>query len=57
MGDQPFTWHGVLSTVNSVFDPLGLVSPVTLQGRALLQELTSDTCDWDAPLLGEKRSK
>lgn len=57
VGDKPFTRRGVLSTINSVFDPLGLASPVTVQGRALLRELTSDTSDWDAPLPEEKRSE
>lgn len=57
VGDRPFTRRGVLSTINSVFDPLGLASPVTVQGRALLRELTSDTSDWDTPLPEEKRSE
>ena len=57
VGDKPFTRRGVLSTINSVFDPLGLASPVTVQGRALLRELTCDTSDWDAPLPEEKRSE
>lgn len=48
--DKPFTRRSVLSTVNSLFDPLGLVAPVTFRGRALLWELTMDTYDWDKPL-------
>lgn len=57
VGDKPFTRRGVLSIINSVFDPLGLASPVTIQGRALLRELTCDTSDWDAPLPEGKRSE
>lgn len=53
--DKPFTRRGVLSTVNSVFDPLGVAAPVTILGRALLRDLTSDTSDWDAPLPEEER--
>lgn len=52
---KPFTRRGVLSTVNSVFDPLGLVAPVTIQGRALLRELSSQLSDWDTPFTEDKR--
>lgn len=54
---KPFTRRGVLSTVNSVFDPLGLLAPVTIQGRALLRELTSELSDWDTPLPEDKLKK
>ncbi len=54
--NKPFTKHGVLSTVNSIFDPLGMVSPVTVQGQALLRELSNYTSDWDT-LLHEERRK
>ncbi|XP_035988362.1 uncharacterized protein LOC118560918 [Fundulus heteroclitus] len=55
--NKPFTRRGVLSSVNSVFDPLGLLAPVTIQGRALLRELTSENSDWDSPLPVDKQSK
>nr|XP_021331373.1 uncharacterized protein LOC110439581 [Danio rerio] len=54
---KPFTRRGVLSTVNSVFDPLGLLAPVTIQGRALLRELTSESADWDTSLPEVKLNK
>ena len=47
---KPFTRRGVLATVNSLYDPLGFVAPVTIQGKALLRDLSSETSDWDAPL-------
>ena len=34
--DKPFTRRGVLSIVNSIYDPLGLAVPVLLEGRLLL---------------------
>lgn len=43
--------------MNSVFDPLGLLAPVTIQGRALLRELTSELSDWDTPLPEDKLNR
>ena len=37
--DKPFTRRGVLSIVNSIYNPLGLTVPVLLEGRLLLQQL------------------
>lgn len=48
--ERPFTRRGVLSTVNSVYDPLGFIAPVTVQGKAILRELTQDHNDWDVSL-------
>eukprot|EP00079_Xenopus_tropicalis_P024746 XP_012817710.2 PREDICTED: uncharacterized protein LOC100485864 [Xenopus tropicalis] len=52
--EKPFTKRGVLSTVNSLYDPLGFVAPVTIKGKALVRELSSKKCDWDALLPREK---
>lgn len=54
---KPFTRRGVLSMVNSVFDPLGFLAPVVIQGRALLRELNSEASEWDTPLPEEKLGK
>ena len=47
---KPLTRRGVLSTVSSVFDPLGTVSPVIVSGRVLVQKLCALSCRWDDPL-------
>lgn len=35
--EKPFTRRGVLSVVNSVYEPLGIAVPVVLKGKLLLQ--------------------
>ncbi|CAB4021459.1 PREDICTED: uncharacterized protein LOC107357656 [Paramuricea clavata] len=38
--EKPYTRRGVLAIVNSTYDPLGLITPITLGGRLLLRKLT-----------------
>ena len=40
--DFPMTRRGVLATISSIFDPLGIASPFVLKGRKILQQITSD---------------
>lgn len=47
---KPFTRSGVLSTVNSLYDPLGFLAPITAHGRLILRELMKQADDWDTPL-------
>jgi len=53
--DKPFTRRGVLSTLNGIFDPLGFVAPVIIQGKLILRKLTSQSVDWDEPLPVQNR--
>jgi hypothetical protein len=48
--DTPLTRRGILSTIGSIYDPLGLVAPVLLVGKQLLQELCHEGTDWDDPV-------
>ncbi|XP_044172422.1 uncharacterized protein LOC122956801 [Acropora millepora] len=48
--DKPLTRRGILSTVSSVYDPLGFLAPVILIGRQILQGLCRDKSDWDDPV-------
>ncbi|KAK3506465.1 hypothetical protein QTP70_000933 [Hemibagrus guttatus] len=38
---KPFTRRGILATVNSLFDPLGFVAPIIIEGKFLLRELSA----------------
>lgn len=53
--DKPLTRRGVLSTISSVYDPLGLAGPFLLKGKKLLQTLCQCNSDWDDPLDDEHR--
>ncbi|XP_060753769.1 uncharacterized protein LOC132864368 [Neoarius graeffei] len=44
---KPFTRRGILSTMSSVYDPLGMLSPVILPARNILQELCRLRTAWD----------
>ncbi|XP_019633454.1 PREDICTED: uncharacterized protein LOC109476879 [Branchiostoma belcheri] len=45
--DKPATKRGILSTVSSMYDPLGLIAPATLQPKLLLQDLCREGTTWD----------
>ncbi|XP_052706713.1 uncharacterized protein LOC128182142 [Crassostrea angulata] len=51
--EKPYTRRGLLSTMNSIFDPMGFISPVTISGKILHRELVSPGCHWDEPLTEE----
>ena len=55
--DQPFTRRGILPTVSSVFDPVGLLAPLILTGKIILQELYRDGADWDDKVPEPLRTK
>ncbi|XP_072166920.1 uncharacterized protein [Diadema setosum] len=48
--DRPTTRRGILSTVASLYDPLGLVSSVILNGKRILQEMCRRGVGWDDTL-------
>ena len=53
--DKPLSRRGILPTVTSVFDPLGLVTPFVLVGKRILQELCRDGVGWDDEIPDESR--
>ena len=54
---KPETRRGILSIIASLFDPLGLISPVTLKGKFILQELSRLQLCWDEPVPERERQK
>ena len=48
--DRPCTRIGILSTISSIFDPLGFVAPILLEGKSILQDLCRDGVGWDDPI-------
>lgn len=48
---EPATHRGILSTVASLYDPLGFVAPFLLKGKRVLQEMCRHGTGWDDPLL------
>ena len=45
--DQPLTRRGILSTISSVYDPLGIAAPFLLVGKKILQDLCRTKLGWD----------
>ena len=57
MQDHPLTRRGILSTVSSVYDPLGFLVPLLLVGKGLLQDLCRGKVAWDDPIPENVRSR
>ena len=53
--DNPLTRRGILGTISSIFDPLGLASAFLLQGRRILQAITLESSCWDDEVSPEMR--
>ena len=45
--EKPFTRRGILSTVCSIYDPLGFAAPFIFQTKLFLQDLCGKKLDWD----------
>ncbi|XP_053685940.1 uncharacterized protein LOC128735483 [Sabethes cyaneus] len=50
---QPLTKRQVLSEISRLFDPLGLVSPVIVRAKLVMQRLWSCKMDWDDEIEGD----
>lgn len=48
ISEKPFMRRGILSSVSSIYDPLGIVAPFTLVTKKILQDLCRDkSIGWD----------
>ena len=49
---RPYTKRGLLSVINSIYDPIGFLSPVVLQGKMIMKSVLSISkiSSWDDPL-------
>lgn len=54
--DKPMTRRGILSVVNSIYDPLGFLAPVILPAKLLLKDLCKEQYGWDENI-GEKHAE
>jgi hypothetical protein len=55
--EKPLTKRGLLSATASLYDPLGLVSPVLLVPKLIQQELCRMEMDWDDALPDDKAAE
>ena len=58
MGNKPLTKRGVVSVINSLYDPFGIAAPVLIQEKSLFRSMSAHLkeCqheDWDTPLPDE----
>ena len=57
MPDETPSRRKMLSLISAIFDPLGLIAPVAVRGRLLLQEATMIKLDWDEMLPRELQQR
>lgn len=48
--DRPLTRRGILSIVSSIYDPLGMLSPLVLTAKKILRDLCRRGVGWDVPI-------
>jgi len=54
---QPVTRRGILSVIHGVYDPLGLLSPITIPAKVIFQDTCRLQLSWDEPLPHELQQR
>ena len=47
MKEKPLTREGILSSLSAIYDQLGLVAPLMLEGRRIVQSFCHQNLDWE----------
>ena len=55
--DDPMTKRSVLSLASKMFDPMGVISPLTVRAKILFQELWQKGLQWEGPLDSDTKEK
>ncbi len=55
LDEKPLTKGGIVSTIGSVYDPVGLIAPIFLPWKRILQKICAEGGDWDEPVSEEIR--
>ncbi|CAH8466083.1 unnamed protein product [Dicrocoelium dendriticum] len=56
VSEGPNTRRGILSVVSSIFDPLGMIAPLIMPVKLLLQQLCRDKVGWDELITGDSEA-
>ena len=52
--DKPFIPRGILSVTSSIYDALGMVAPIILPAKRLLEDLCKQGLGWDGEIGGQE---
>ena len=55
--EKPNTRRGILSLTSALYDPLGLVAPIILPAKKLLQDLCKEKLGWDDPINDDDKER
>ena len=55
--EKPNTRRGILSLTSSLYAPLGLVAPIILPAKKLLQDLCKQKLGWDDPINDDDKER